>query len=123
VAERVTVEVGDVRTRAPEPAFDVATLHNNIYDFPVRERPALLEHVRRFLRPGGQLLITTGCRGGSAGMEMLSLWGAMSEGCGRLPDRAELEEQLGEAGYADVCSRSLIPGDRFYAFTGKAGVR
>jgi SAM-dependent methyltransferase len=123
VADRVTVEVGDVRTRTPEPVFDLATLHNNIYYFPVDERPALLEHVQRFLRPGGLLLITTACQGGSAAVEMLNLWAAMTAGCGRLPARAELERQLREAGYTEVRSRSLIPTDRFYAFIARAGVR
>ena len=40
--------------RAAEPAFDLATLHNNIYYFPVAERVSLLRHVRGFLRPGGR---------------------------------------------------------------------
>jgi predicted O-methyltransferase YrrM len=40
LADRVTIEVGDVRARTPEPAFDLVTLHNNIYYFPVAERVA-----------------------------------------------------------------------------------
>jgi len=47
---------------------------------------------------------------------------AMTVGCGRLPDRAELERQLRDAGYTAVRSRSLVPTDRFYAFTARTGV-
>ena len=33
--DRVQIEEGDVRLRTPDAAFDLATLHNNIYYFPV----------------------------------------------------------------------------------------
>jgi 4-hydroxy-2,2'-bipyrrole-5-carbaldehyde O-methyltransferase len=120
LAARVTVDVGDVRARAPEAVFDVATLHNNAYYFTVDERPALFAHVRRFLRPGGRLLVTTACGGGTAAMEMLGLWAAMTAGCGRLPSPDELERQLAEAGFVRTSRRSLIPGDRYYAFVAEA---
>ncbi len=116
LAERVTIEVGDVRTRPAEPSFDVATLHNNIYYFPVAERPALLAHVRGFLRPGGRLLLTTACHGGRPEADVLNVWAALTEGCGRLPAADELKRQLVEAGYANVRSRRLIPGQAYYAF-------
>jgi hypothetical protein len=85
-------------------------------DFPVGDRPALFAHLRGFLRPGGRLLLTTACRGGSAAMEVLSLWAALTDGCGRLPDRAELTTQLQAAGFGAVRDLSLVPGDRFLAF-------
>jgi SAM-dependent methyltransferase len=116
LAERVTVEVGDVRARTVDPGFDVATLHNNIYYFPVADRPKLLVHVRHFLRPGGRLLITTACQGGRPQADMLNVWAALTAGCGRLPAADELERQLVEAGYARVRSRRLVPGESYYAF-------
>ena len=115
---RAQVEVGDVRERAPSREFDVATLHNNIYYFPVGERPALLAHVRRFLRPGGRLVLTTGCRGGGPTMHLLDLWAASTRGCGRLPEPAELEAQMREAGLRDVRSVRLMPGESYFAFAG-----
>lgn len=114
--DRVTVETGDIRTRIPAPEFDIATLYNNIYYFPVAERAALLAHVRKFIRPGGFLLLTTCCQGGNLGMELLNLWGAATATGGRLPYVDEMVSQLHDAGYADVQAISLIPGDRFYAF-------
>ncbi len=116
VSDRVSVECADVRARTIEPSFDLATLHNNIYYFPVVERPAVLAHVRAFLRSGGRLLITTACRGGSPGAQILDVWAAMTHGCGRLPTPEELEGQLREAGFATVRRRKLIPGEAYYAF-------
>jgi len=116
LAGRVAIEVGDVRARTPRPEFDLATLHNNIYYFPVAERVALLRHVRGFLRPRGRLLLTTVCLGPGVAVDILNLWGAMTTGCGRLPAPDELTTQLREAGFTSVECRSLIPRDSFYAF-------
>jgi predicted O-methyltransferase YrrM len=117
---RVTIEVGDVRNRAAEPSFDLATLHQNIYYFPVERRVAMLRHVRAFLKPGGRLLLTTVCRGRGTGADVLNLWGAMTAGCGRLPTAGEMVAQMKEAGFAEVRRRSLIPGESFYSFVGVA---
>jgi SAM-dependent methyltransferase len=116
--QRVSIETGDIRQREPDASFDLATLHQNIYYFPVGERTGLLRHVRGFLKPGGRLLLTTLCQGPGATVAVLDLWGAMTAGCGRLPERVELANQMGEAGFGAITSRSLIPGQRFYAFVG-----
>ncbi len=113
---RVRVETGDIREKAPEELFDIATLYNNIYYFTVGERVSLLGHIGRFLRPGGFLLLTTCCQGGSLGAEALNLWGAATRGAGRLPGEEELVRQLREAGYDTVKTKDLLPGDRFMAF-------
>lgn len=115
---RVVIESGDILQRRPEPGFDVATLHQNIYYFPVDRRVAVLQHVRGFLKPGGRVLLTTFCQGGGPGGAVLSLWGAMTEGCGRLPAPSEMVAQMAQAGFADVTARSLIPGESFFAFVG-----
>ena len=118
LASRVVIESGDVLQRTPKPAFDVATLHQNIYYFPVERRVSVLRHVRGFLRPGGRLLLTTYCRGRGLGAALLDLWGATTEGCGRLPTSAEMAGQLEEAGFRQVTRRSLIPGESLHAFVG-----
>lgn len=120
LAERVSVETGDVRARAPEPRFDVATMHNCIYYFPVDERVSLLRHVRGFLRPEGTFLLTTACRGGGVQGDILDVWGAATAGCGRLPEPGEMTAQLGEAGFGPASARSLVPGARFFAFVARA---
>jgi SAM-dependent methyltransferase len=114
--DRVKVEDGDFRARAAGELFDIATLYNNIYYFPVEERIALLERIGTFLRPGGFLLLTTCCQGGSLGVEALNLWGAATKGAGRLPAEDELLNQLRQAGYRGVKTNNLIPGERFVAF-------
>ena len=101
--------------------FDIATLYNNIYYFPVEERVALFERIGSFLRPGGFLLLTTCCQGGSLGVEALNLWGAATNGAGRLPAEEELVNQLRQAGYSTIKIRNLIPGDRFMSFQAFSG--
>ena len=118
--DRVQIEESDVRLREPDGAFDLVTLHNNIYYFPVDRRTALLAHVRGFLRRGGHLLLTTAARGGSPTTELLNLWGAMTAGCGRLPGREELRGQLHDARFATVRLRRLIPGERIYSYVATA---
>ena len=113
---RVKVEDGDFRAKASGEMFDIATLYNNIYYFPVEERVALLERIGSFLRPGGFLLLTTCCQGGSLGVEALNLWGAATKGAGRLPGERELVGQLRQAGYRKVKTKNLVPGDRFMSF-------
>jgi len=113
---RVQIENGDIRAKTPGEPFDIATLYNNIYYFPVAQRVALLEHVGTFLQPGGFLLLTTCCQGGSLGTEALNLWGAATRDCGRLPSEAEMIGQLRQAGFGKVSAMNLIPGDRFLAF-------
>lgn len=113
---RVKVETGDIRKKAPDEPFDIATLYNNIYYFPVEERVPLLDHIRSFLRPGGFLLLTTCCQGGSLATEALNLWGAATSGAGRLPSEGELVSQLRGAGYSIVKTKNLLPGDRFVSF-------
>ena len=118
VGARVSVEAQDLRERTPQPAFDLVTLHNNIYYFPVAERVAVLRHAAGFLVPGGKLVLTTACPGGSPSGAVLHLWGVMTEGCGGLPAPEALCAQLREAGLVDPVSRNVgAPLERFFSFT------
>jgi SAM-dependent methyltransferase len=119
LSDHVHIETGDIRTVPVVPDFDVVTLHNNIYYFAVEERVRILSRIRTFLKPEGTLLLTTCCQGGNLGIEALNLWGASNAHGGRLPEKAEMIDHLRQAGYHDVDSMRLIPGDRFYAFSAR----
>jgi SAM-dependent methyltransferase len=123
LGSRVAIEAGDIRDRAVEPSFDLVTLHNNIYYFPVNERAALARKLGSLLRPGGQLLITTACQNRDLGSEILNLWSAATEGCGRLPRPDEMVAQLQEAGLLSVTTRRLVPFLGFYSFVGSSPMR
>lgn len=118
IGSRAVVEEKDIRDKEPDEKFDIITLYNNIYYFPVSERNKLFRHIINFLKPGGLLLITTCCKGGSLVTDVLDLWGASTKDCGRLPYPDEIKKMLKDEGFADVEARSLIPGDKFYAFAG-----
>ncbi|MCT7325031.1 class I SAM-dependent methyltransferase [Ralstonia mojiangensis] len=116
IPNHIDIAVGDIRAIPVTPDFDVATLHNNIYYFAVEERTRVLERIRSFLKPGGELLLTTCCQGGNIGIDALNLWGASNSHGGRLPEKAEMIYHLKQAGYEEINSLRLIPGDSFYAF-------
>ncbi|MEV6279619.1 class I SAM-dependent methyltransferase [Nocardia sp. NPDC051832] len=116
LSDRVEVRHADVRELDVEPQFDLITMHNNIYYFPVEERTKLLEQARSLLAPGGRLLLTTSCRGGNLSMEVLSLWFEFADFGGSLPEATELADQMRSAGFGEVEVRRLIPGEQFCAF-------
>lgn len=118
LGNRVTIEVCDVRQWRGGDGFDLATLHQNIYYFPVPERVALLRLVRGLLKPGGRLLLTSVCQGPGSTAAVLNLWGSLTAKCGPLPLPAEMAAQLGEAGFASVQANRMAPGESFYTFTG-----
>ena len=119
--DRIRIEAVDIRKKAPDERFDIVTLYNNIYYFAVEDRVPLLRHIREFTKPGGFLLLTTCCQGGSLAVEVLNLWGAATATCGRLPRVCEMISHLDEAGYRDVKAIRLIPGEAFYAFRALSG--
>ncbi len=119
LASRAHVDKGDFRDRTPEPVYDLITFHNNIYYFPVSERVALLRHALAFLVPGGRILLTTTCAGGSPAAVALDIWSAGTERCGRLPAPADLVAQMQEAGFEDARASRLIPMESFYGFFGR----
>lgn len=121
LADRVETRQGDLFDLDLEPQFDLVTLHNNIYYLPESKRVAALAHARSLLAPGGRLLLTTSCPGGSPGIEVLNLWFEYADFGGSLPHEPELTAQLEEAGFSDIEVRRLIPGEQFRAFVGTNG--
>lgn len=115
---RVETRQGDLRKLDLDETFDLVTLHNNIYYFPEADRVDVLERARSLVAPGGRLLLTTSCQGGSPGLEVLNLWFEYADFGGPLPHEHELVEQMTRAGFTGVSASRIIPGEQFRAFTG-----
>jgi 4-hydroxy-2,2'-bipyrrole-5-carbaldehyde O-methyltransferase len=116
--DRVKIVVEDVRGYRPPDLFEILTLYNNIYYFPVEERIALFRHLRSLIKPNGRILLTTGCMNGSIEFELVNLIHSATKGWGRLPDKNEMLQQLSEAGFERNSAISLVPGNKYYAFIG-----
>ncbi len=117
LAQRARVETGDIRTHASPELFDLVTLHNNIYYFPVEERAGLMRRLTGHLKPGGTLLVSTACQGSPA-TEVLNLWGEMTEGAGALPEPDAVCDLMRQAGCGNLRKFELLPGQGFFAFVG-----
>ena len=120
LAERVRVDSGDIRNYSCPERFDLVTLHNNIYYFPIRERLDLIRRLANFLNPGGKFVLTSACHGFQSTM-MLNLWAEMTEGAGTLPEADDLWDLISQAGFLSLRKTELIPGGGFYAFVGSKG--
>jgi len=114
--DRATIEHRDVRDYQGSREFDLITLHQNIYYFPVAERADLARHLLDCLKPGGRVLLTTIGQGGSPSMQVLNIWVSTTEGYGPLPDPDQLCQQFREAGFSEVKSRRLVPFESFWEF-------
>lgn len=116
--DRVKIMIADVRDFQTDDLFDMVTLYNNIYYFPVEARVELLKHLRSLLKPNGQLILTTGCANGGIEFELVNLIHSTTKGWGRLPDKDEMLRQFSEAGFERNSATGLIPGNNYCAFTG-----
>ena len=119
--DRVEIEAMSVLDFESSEPFDLATFHNNIYYFPVSARVGLLQKALGLLKPGGRILITTGCQNGNPVMHALNITGAMTEGMGVLPEVDGLLRQLDKAGFANARGKRLIPIASYYAFQAVRG--
>jgi len=114
--DRVAIMARDVRQYRADGQFDILTLYNNVYYFPVEERVELLRHLKGLLKPNGRIVLTTGCRNGGIEFELVNLIHASTRGWGRLPDRDEMLRQMSDAGFDRHSATVLLPG--YFAFTG-----
>ncbi|HEU0292175.1 MAG TPA: methyltransferase domain-containing protein, partial [Anaerolineales bacterium] len=114
---RATIEHSDVRNYSSSQKFDLITLHQNIYYFPVQERETLFRYLIDYLKPGGQVLITSACQGGGPSIQGLNVWVSTTEGYSPLPNPDQLCQQLKAAGFAEVKTKRLVPFESFWAFS------
>jgi len=117
LANRTTIEHADVRNYLTDQKFDLVTLHQNIYYFPVDERENLFRHLIKYLKPTGQLLLTSVCQGGGPGLQALNIQVSTTEGFSPLPDASHLRQQLYNAGFTQVAAKRLVPLESLWAFS------
>lgn len=114
---RLDIMTADVRSLEYHSAFDLITLHNNIYYFPESERKTLLSRLLAWLKQGGKLVIssTTNERGllSSVG----TLWTEMTEGAGPLPNPTRFCSLLQEIGFTKVRCHRPVPTQSYAVFT------
>jgi SAM-dependent methyltransferase len=115
--DRTAIVHCDVRGYASSQKFDLVTLHQNIYYFPVQEREDLFRHLKEYLKPGGRVLLTSVCQGGGPGVQGLNIQVSTTEGFSPLPDPDDLCQQLKAAGFVDVRAGRLVPFESLWKFS------
>ncbi len=96
--------------------YDVITLHNVVYYFPVNERRELFQSLRSLLADRGTLAITNSTQslGRSFASANLDMALRAIKGCFAMPVLDELIEQLKGSGFNEVETIHLLPGDAYY---------
>jgi SAM-dependent methyltransferase len=117
IGSRFKVRIADIRNLSADQTglFDLITLYNNIYYFPVAERVGLFRTIRSLLAEGGTLALVSSMSGSKTAYFDLVLRSTI--GCAPLPKLDELKEQLRESGFGNIRSVELIPGLLFYGIT------
>jgi SAM-dependent methyltransferase len=115
--DRATIEHVDVRAFSTDQGFDLVTLHQNIYYFPVQGRKDLFVHLKGYLQAGGKVLLTSVCQGGGPGIQALNIQVSTTEGYSPLPDPDRLCQQLEAAGFLEVRARRLLPYESLWMFS------
>lgn len=94
--------------------FDLVTLYNNIYYFPVAERVPLFRKVGAWLKNGGAFALVSMMRGNNINTANIDLVMQSTQGGAPLPALDELAAQLREGGFSVVKQEQLVPGELFY---------
>ncbi len=97
------------------PDFNMITLANVVYYFPLEQRSDFFRALRSRLVPGGSLVIIMNMQGKNSdfGAANLNMVNASMQGVTPLPDPVTLREQLKESGFSTVKVSNLMPGSSF----------
>lgn len=94
--------------------FDLITLYNNIYYFPLDERIHLFRTLRALLTPGGTLALVSMMQGDSLEAANFDLVLRSTIGGAPLPKLSELSQQMRHAGFTQLTATRLIFGEPFF---------
>ena len=123
LSPRATILRADARALPPEAdgPFELVMVMSMVYYLEPNERVALLRELRHRLAPGGEVAVTTNCRGPGVDpfTANLNLVTTFYEGLTPLPTAAEMESQLREAGFQEVRRSPLIGGTSYLAFNAR----
>jgi len=103
------------------PPFDLITLVNVVYYFPVEQRTGIFMKLRSKLAPGGSLVIIMNMQGNDYdfGAANLNMANASIQGVTLLPDQVMLKKQLKESGFSTINVSDLMPGSAFVGIHAK----
>ncbi len=107
---------GDFRAQAlATKAFDLISLINVVYYFPLAERVGIFQNLFSKLRPNGSLVIVMNMQGNhkDAAAANLNMVNASLKGVTPLPDPEQLQQQLLDSGFKNVQVTGLMPGSSF----------
>ncbi|MEZ4361183.1 MAG: class I SAM-dependent methyltransferase [Kofleriaceae bacterium] len=110
MADRFSVSAGDFRSIEPTAEYGLASLINNLCYFRAAERPEVIRHLTKFVRPGGGVMIAHPLRGLMAASDVVSLFFAAIEDAGPFPEPGEIESCMARAGVKEIKTITLVPG-------------
>ncbi|MEM7158608.1 MAG: class I SAM-dependent methyltransferase [Myxococcota bacterium] len=113
---RARAIAGDLRTVELDERFDRVTMFNLIYYVPTDERAAVIERVASWVDPGGTVLLSSMCQGGTLGANVLDVWFSSLRECGPLPEADAVVQALKAAGLEPEPPRRVLPGEAFFLF-------
>ena len=118
INDQFKVVAGDIRTPPSEISglFDLITLNNIVYYFPVKERAEFYQSLRKLLSPKGALAIISYFQsdGKDLAAANLNIVTSSLEDCTPLPDLDELKLHLSEAGFQRIYVTKLVPKSAFF---------
>lgn len=107
-----TANIYDPPTELRGP-FDLITLYNNIYYFPLEERVTLFQTLRALLAPDGALALVSMMQGESMESANFDLVLQSTIGGAPLPELNEVSQQLRDAGFTQIKQTRLMFGEPF----------
>ncbi len=120
--DRIEIVKGDIHDLPLHyNAFDLISLINVVYYFPVEQRVELFRNLRSRLSSKGSMVIVMNMEGkdSDAAAANLNLANASLEGVTPLPNPLVLKDQLHKSGFLNVTITDLMPGSSFVGLHAK----